>query len=160
MSYFVQATPPPHPKTKNVRTISIALATVLTVMVVAQLFTFEKFPSVIEEMWLPGGDAVASVRAALIVVFEVGAIPFLLFMRLSPAMRVASMVSGWLAIAAWFGVSIWQNVAGNVIANSGLLGATVKLPVGWWNVLFCVALGTLAAWTAWGMWPLSKKREK
>lgn len=75
-------------------------------------------------------------------------------------MRVASMVSGWLAIAAWFGATIWQNVAGNVIANSGLLGATVKLPVGWWNVLFCVALGILAVWVAWGMWPLGKKREK
>jgi hypothetical protein len=159
MSYFVQATSPSHPKTKNVRTISIALAGVLATMAVAQLFTFEKFPDVIQQMWLPGGEAIATVRAALIVVFEIGAIPFLLFMRLSPAMRFVSMVSGWLAIMAWMGASLWQNISGGVIANSGLLGATVRLPVGWWNVLFCLALGILAAWVAWGMWPL-KVRNK
>ena len=159
MSYFVQATQPPHPKTKNIRAVSLALAGVFVVMAVAQLFTFEKFPAVIEGMWLPGGGFMSSVRAALVVVFEVGAVPFLLSMRLSPAMRFVSMVSGWLAIAAWLGASVWQNVAPGVVSNSGLLGATVKLPVGWWNVLFCLALGVLAAWAAWGMWPL-KKRSK
>lgn len=159
MSLFVQATAAPRPKTKNIRTIGIALAGVFIVMAVAQLFTFEKFPDVITAMWLPGGEDFSSVRAALIVCLEVGAIPFLLAMRLSPAARILSMVSGWCAILAWFAASILQNINSGVIANSGLLGATVKLPVGWWNVLFCLALGVLAAWTAWGQWPI-KKRSK
>lgn len=159
MSLFVQATAAPRPKTKNIRTVGIALAGVFVVMAVAQLFTFEKFPDVIKAMWLPGGDEVASVRAALIICLEVGAIPFLLSMRLSPAMRFLSMLSGWAVVLAWLAASLWQNLGSAVIANSGLLGATVKLPVGWWNVLFCLALGLLAAWAAWGLWPL-KKRSK
>lgn len=157
MSYFVQATAAPQPKTKNIRTVGLALAGVFVVMAVAQLFTFEELPEVIKAMWLPGGDALAPVRAALIVVFEVGAIPFLLGMRLSPAMRIASMVLGWLAVAAWFVASVWQNFSTGVIANSGLLGASVKLPVGWWSILFCLALGVLAAWAAWGMWPFKRR---
>jgi len=159
MRLFVQAAAAPKPKTKNIRTVGVALAGVFVVMAVAQLFHFEEFPAVISAMWLPGGADVSSIRAAAIVVLEVGAIPFLLAMRLSPAMRVLSMVSGWLAIAAWFGASVWQNMSSGVIANSGFLGAAVKLPVGWWNILFCIALGVLAAWAAWGMWPL-KNRSK
>ena len=153
MRWFVQATAAPRPKTKNIRTVGIALAGIFVIMAVSQLFTFEDFPEVIKAMWLPGGEDVASVRAALIVALEVGAVPFLLMMRLSPALRVVSMIAGW------FAASIWQNCSSGVIANSGLLGATVKLPVGWWNILLCLALGVLAAWAAWGMWPL-KKRSK
>ncbi len=159
MTWLVQATAASRPKTKNIRTVGIGLAAVFVVMAVAQLFTFEDFPETIAAMWLPGGDAVASVRAALIVTLEVAAVPFLLSMRLSPAMRFLSMVAGWLAIAAWFVASIWQNLSSGVIVNSGLLGPTVKLPVGWWNMLFCVALGILAAWAAWGQWPLQKRRK-
>jgi hypothetical protein len=158
MSYFVQATAAPRPKTKNIRTIGLALAGIFVLMAVAQLFTFEEFPDAIKAMWLPGGEALAPVRAALIVVFEVGAIPFLLGMRLSPAMRIASMVSGWLVVAGWLVASVWQNFSTNVIANSGLLGASVKLPVGWWSILFCLALGILAAWAAWGMWPFRHRQ--
>jgi hypothetical protein len=159
MSVFVQATSAPKPKTKNIRTIGIALTAAFVVMAVAQLFTFEDFPGVISTMWMPGDAMLASVKAALIVTLEIGAIPFLLSMRLSPAMRFVSMLSGWLAIAAWFTVTLWQNLSSGVIVNSGLLGATVKLPVGWWNVLFCIALGILAAWVAWGMWPLAHRRK-
>ena len=156
MKLFVSPTPPPRPKTETVRTISIALAGVFVLLAVAQLFTFEKFPAVIAAMWLPGDDALASVRAALIVTLEVAAVPFFLSMRLSPAMRVVSMVAGWCTIAAWLCASVWQNVSGNVIASSGLLGATIKLPVGWWSVLFCIGLAVLVGWTAWGMWPFAK----
>jgi len=159
MSVFVQATSAMRPKTKNIRTVGIALTAVFVVMAVAQLFTFEDFSAVIDAMWLPGGGGMSSVWAALIVVFEVAAVPFLLSMRLSPAMRFVSMVSGWLAIAMWFTATLWQNLSSGVIVNSGLLGATVTLPVGWWNVLFCVALGILAAWAAWGMWPLARRHE-
>lgn len=159
MSVFVQATPAPKPKTKNIRTVGVALAGVFVIMAVAQLFTFEKFADVISAMWLPGGDGVSSVRAALIVALEIGAVPFLLAMHLSPLMRICSMAAGWMAIAAWFATTIFQNISSSVIVNSGLLGATVKLPVGWWNTMFCIALGILAAWAAWGMWP-AKRRTK
>ena len=160
MSYFVQATVAPRPKTKNIRTASLALVAIVVVMAVAQLFTFEKFPAVISDMWLPGGGVFSPLYAALIVSFEVLAVPFLLSMRLSPAMRVFSMAAGWITVVAWFVVALWENMTQDVISNSGLLGASVHLPVGWWSVLFSIALGVLVAWASWGMWPLTTKHHK
>ncbi len=122
-------------------------------LVVVQLFTFEKFGDVLRVMWPPGGTTNAPVYAALIVTFEVFSVPFLLRMTLSPLMRITSMVSGWLVIIAWLTLFVWQLSSGNVIANSGILGATVSVPVGWWSVFVMLGLGTLAAWVAWGMWP-------
>jgi len=157
---IIQASNATQPKTKNVRSVSIALAVILVVMVVAQLFTFEKFPDVIASMWLPGGDASDYIYAAIIVCLEVLALPFLLAMRLSLAMRCMSMVSGWLVVAFWLLVSLWENLTINIIGNGGFLGATVSLPVGWWSVFFGVALAILAGWASWGMWPLSRHSEK
>ncbi len=157
MSFFVQPTPPPTPRTKHIRTISLAFASVLVVMAVAQLFTFEKFPDVISGWWLPGGEVGAQLFAGLLVTFEVIALPFLLSMRLSLAMRILSMVAGWVVVATWLVIVLWQNMTMNVIANSGLLGATVPLSVGWWSVLCFMGLGIVALWASWGMGPLGKK---
>jgi methylamine utilization protein MauE len=159
MSIFVQSTSAPRPKTKDVRTISLALAAVLIVMAVTQLFTFENFPDVIQEMWLVPGS-MASVVAAMIVILEVVALPFLLGMQLSLAARAVSMAAGWLVLAGWFILLVWQNVSGNVTTNSGLLGDTISLPVGWWSVFLLVALGILAAWASWGQWPFATKKAK
>lgn len=160
MSFFVESTAAMKPKTKNIRPISIGLAAVFALMAVAQLFTFETFPRVLADMWLPGGADIAPVRAAVIVTLEVAALPFLLGMRLSPAMRVVSMVAGWLVVAAWFAASLWTNLSPHVIASSGLLGDTITVPVGWWSVLLCVSLGILAGWAAWGMWPFTPTKHK
>jgi hypothetical protein len=157
MSFFVQATQASRPKTKNIRTISLVFAGVLIVMAIAQLFTFEKFPSVVADLWLPGDSSSASVYSAVIVTLEVLALPFLLSMRLSPAMRLVSMVAGWTSVLIWLGISLWENLTTNVVSNSGLLGDTVTLPIGWWSVLVCLALAVLAGWSSWGMWPLNKK---
>jgi hypothetical protein len=157
MSIFVQATKASQPETKNAQTIGLVVAGVFIVMAVAQLFTFEKFPAVIANMWLPGGDQWAPVRAALIVIFEVFAIPFLLRMQLSPLMRVCSMILGWVVIAGWLVATLWENLSGDVISNSGLLGATMHLPNGWWSVFLVIALGVLTGWASWGMWPLRQK---
>lgn len=156
MSFFVTATDPPQPKTKNVRKISLLLAGILLAMVVAQLFSFEKFPNVIADMHLPGGEVFAKLRAALIVTFEVFALPFLLGMRLSPAMRIVSMVAGWAVVMGWLAAAILMDKT----VNSGLLGATVPLASGWWMIFFVVGLGVLVAWSAWGMWPLKPSRQK
>src|SRR5689334_10523404 len=117
MSFFVESTPAAKPKTKNVRPVSLGLATALVVMVVAQLFTFEMFSTVISGMRLPGGHVMTSVYAALIVSLEVAALPFLLGMRLSPAMRIMSMVAGWMAVVGWFIASLWSNLLGGKLTN-------------------------------------------
>jgi len=160
MIVLAQPTAAPISKSKESRIVSFALAGLLVFMVVAQLFTFEDFPDVIAGMWLPGGEALATVLAASIVSTEVFALPFLLGIRLSVAMRVVSMVLGWLVIAAWIAVSLWQNITANFISNTGILGDTISLPVGWWSVFVFVAIGVLMAWASWGMWPITGKASK
>lgn len=153
MSLFVQPTSAPTPKTSNTFWVSLALAAILVILAVAQLYKFEEFPEAIAALGLAGGHTWASMYAALLVVGEVLALPFLLRMTLSPAMRIVSMVSGWLVIVAWLAISVWSNVTVGYIANSAILGATIPVTAGWWTVCIFVALGVLAAWSAWGMWP-------
>src|SRR5919202_305909 len=104
MSFFGLSTPAPQPKTKNITSICLLVSAILTVMVVAQLFTFEDFPAVIASLWLPGCDATARFLAAFLVVIEVLALPFLLSMRLSPLFRIVSMVLGWVVVILWLGL--------------------------------------------------------
>jgi hypothetical protein len=158
MSFFVQPTPAPRPKTKNVQLVSLSLAAILTIMAVAQLFTFEKFPEAILSLGIVNDESIAALLAALVPVAEVAALPYLLFMPLSRPARVVSMVAGWLVIVWWVVVSLGANLAG--VLGSGIFGATLDVPGGLWTICFSVALGVLAAWVAWGMWPLAQKKKK
>jgi hypothetical protein len=157
MSFFVSATPAPQPKTTNIRAISLLSAAVITVMVVAQLFSFEDFPAVIASLWLPGGEVMAHIFSAVLVVCEVFMLPFLLSLPLSQLFRVVSMVLGWTAALLWLFLALWENITTYTIPNSGILGATVPLPVGWWSVFYALALASLVAWVSWGMWPKYKR---
>lgn len=161
MSFFVQATPATPPRTKNIISISLLAAGIITAMIIGQLFTFEDFPAVIAALWLPGGEVVARSLAAFLVVAELLALPFLLSMPSSPLFRIVSMVLGWIVAGLWLGLAVWENVMVMMISNSGIFGATIPLPVGWWTVLFSLTLSILLGWAAWGMWPrLYKPEEK
>ena len=146
MSFFVQATPPPKPRTPNIQTVSLLAAAIIAVMVLTQLFSFEDFPAVISSLWLPGGEFTTKVLTAILVIAEVLALPFLLALRLSPLFRVVSMTLGWIVVLLWTLLTVWENLAVGTISNSGIFGATIPLPVGWWSVLFSLALGVLVAW--------------
>lgn len=159
MSFFVQPTTAVKPKTSNIRVVSLTLAAVFVMLAVTQLFKFESFPAVIAGFWLPGGEPTSKLVAALLVTGEVMALPFLLSIRLSPAMRVCSMVLGWLTIAGWLFLALWANLTTNVVGSMGLFGATLRLPVGWWAVFFFAALGVLAVWASWGMWPGARRHK-
>ena len=156
MSFFVQSTRATSPTTDSVRYASIALAAILVILAVAQLYSFEDFPDVIASMGIYSRP-IAELFAALLVTGEVLAIPFLLGMRLSPAMRVISMIAGWLVIVGWLKIAIILNVTTNAVTNSGILGATVPVSAGWWMVIFFVILGVLSAWVSWGMWPFARR---
>lgn len=158
MSIFVQSSSALPPKTAIAGRVGILAAAIIVLFLVGQLFTYEKFPAVLNDMWLPGvGQPQSIVLAALTVLAELFALPFLLRMRLSLAMRVVSMAMGWLVVVFWLCVLVWQNVTPSALTNAGLLGATVSLAVGWWMVLAVLALGVLAAWASWGLWPLRRK---
>ena len=160
MSFFVHATEAVRPRTKSIEVASLVLAALLIIMAVGQLFTYEKFAEVIKGLGFTSNDVTASLVAALIVVFEVAAIPFLLRMRLSPLARFLSMLSGWVVLIFWMSLSLWLNFTLNVASNSGVLGDTVKLPVDAWMVTFFAALIVLDACASYGMWPVSRKAKK
>lgn len=159
MSFTVQATNAKAPKTTNAGKVALLLAAILIILAIAQLFSFSKFSTAIDDMWLPGvSGPMAKLLAALVVTSEVFSVPFLLRMRLSPLMRLVSMLLGWLSVAWWLYVLVWQNVTTTALASNGLFGGTIALPVGWWSVCFMLGVAVLAAWASWGLWPLPLRR--
>jgi hypothetical protein len=125
-------------------------------MAVAQLFTFEEFPTVIETLLGTDNQVFSHTIAALLVTLEVAALPALLFMPLSPAMRTVSRIAGWLVMALWAAFSALGSMIMAGELNSGILGATLPVPVGWWLVLFFIVLGAGMGWVGYGA-PLRRK---
>lgn len=158
MTFFAIAVPAPTPKTNNVPKVALFLAAIMLVMAVAQLFHFEDFVPLVEDFGLPGGVMIAQLFATGVVVLEVAALPFLLRMRLSKAMRFVSMVSGWLVLMLWMLVQIYLNSVYPDVQNNGLVGSVVEVGVGWWSVFLLAAFGVLSAWVSWGMWPLTRRK--
>jgi len=160
MNMFAKTTEAPKPKTKNAQSAAYMYAGLLTVFAVSQLFKFEEFIEIIQSFGFVGSDSGAHLFASLIVVAEVFALPFLLGLRLSPAMRLGSMVMGWLVPALWLYLSFVANFVEGSIENFGFFGAMVTLVPGWWAIFMSAALANLAAWASWGMWPLKPKKGK
>lgn len=146
------------PKTKNVKQASLLYAGILVIFVVAQLFTFSKFIVLFQTFSLPGGATFAYFASALLVTAEVFALPFLLSMKLSMAMRFLSMFMGWVVALMWIFITFWLNVSGSDVANIGFLGTVVSLLPGWWAFCVSLALAILSIWATWGMWPLIHKK--
>jgi hypothetical protein len=160
MSIFVKATEAARPRTQASNIAALVLAALVTIMVVGQLFTYEKFAEVIDKLGFLPDKGAAAVVAALIVVFEVGSLPFLLRMRLSPLACIVSMAAGWIMLIFWLGLSLWLNITLSLASNGGVLGDTIQLPVDWWMVSFFIALATLDGWACYGLWPSPLLRKK
>jgi len=160
MSILATPTEAPKPKTKDVTIIATFYAAILTVMAVAQLYSFDTFTEHMASLGLPGGIAMGYFLASFIVVAEVFALPFLLRMRISPAFRVFSMLLGWIVPVVWLKVSIWMVATYSDAVTVGFFGTVVDTMPGWWAVLVSGAFGILAAWSAWGMWPLKKRLKR
>lgn len=160
MNIATKATPAKKAKTKDSGNIAYAYAAILVILSVAQLFTFDKFLLLLEDIAFPGGVPVAHLFGGMFVASEVLALPFLLGFKLSHLMRILSMVLGWLVPLMWFLISLWLALSTNVISNVGFLGSAVKLMPGWWAVFVSIALGILAAWAGWGLWPFETRRKQ
>lgn len=161
MRFTVKAKPAPKPISKDASKIALIYAGILVVMAVAQLFTFEDFPVVISSYWLPGiGQEAAHFLAAFIVVIEVFSLPFLLRLKISTAMRVFSMILGWITSVFWLFIALWLQITVNSVASLGILGATIDVPAGWWAVAMTFGLMILSIWSSFGMWPLPNKKTR
>ena len=159
MKFLAHVSPPSPIKTSESRQISLVYAFLLVVMVLAQLFAYEKFPDLIAAYELPGGIVTAHLVAALLVISSVFALPFLLRMSVSPLMRFVSMACGWIVPTIWIVLGNSLTVFHPTIANVGLLGARVTLLPGIWVLCVAIALLVMAAWASWGMWPQMPHRK-
>lgn len=157
MSIIDKAIPAVKPRTRDAAKVAYMYAIILVVFLLAQLYTFDDFLRLVESFGLPGGIAVAHLLGGIIVASELLALPFLLGMSLSPLMRTFSMGLGWLVPSIWIKLSFWLVLTVNSVPNVGLLGTKVRLMPGWWAVFFCIAIGILAAWASWGLWPFTSK---
>jgi hypothetical protein len=153
MSIFATSIPAPKPRTADSVKISLLYAVILVAFAVTQLFTFEEFLMYIQSLNLPLSANGAYSIAPVLIFAEVFAIPYLLRMQLSPAFRYVSMFLGLLVAALWLFISFWILTSGVQVSTMGFLGTLVDLTPGWWAVFISLALGVLAVWSAWGLWP-------
>jgi hypothetical protein len=152
MSVFAKPIAAQPAKTDIAGQIALLYAAILVLFITAQLFTFEEFITLIPSFNLPIGDLMYA-AAPLIVVGELFALPFLLRMSISPAFRWLSMVCGWLTAAVWIFIASWVVLMQPNASAIGFIGTVGDLTPGWWAVLSAVAIGILAAWASWGLWP-------
>lgn len=154
---FAIATSAPPPCSLAYQIIAWVYAAVLVIMVVGQLFSFEKFIPLMYDYWLPGGNGTATLIASLVVVSEVFALPFLLRMPLSPLMRVVSMSCSLLAASIWVLLGVVAVAGNTAMENSGMLGVKVVVPSGMVQLGVAIMLGVLAAVSVRGLWPHHKE---
>ena len=124
---------------------ALMLGCLYLLLLILQLFAFEKMYGIVSGYALPGGAPVAVVVTALIPILEFAALPFLFsmlvpsrFWRLSRAAAVTSPLL-WVTIVAYLGLS------GHDTALVGIFGAKVPLYFGWWVLALAVSMATSAA---------------
>lgn len=124
---------------------AFVLGLVMMSLALMQLFQFEDFPHVVGLMQIPGGVAVAWVLAAILPLLEIASLPYLFSLKQPKRLRVASK---WLGVAAallLLVMTTWTSITMGSAVQSGVFGATIVTPSGWWSVLFAMLL-------LWSMW--------
>ncbi len=159
MKFLARVSVAPEAKSAETKKIALVYAGLLTLMVLGQLFAYEKFPALLEAYQLPGGVATAHLLAAVIVISEVFALPFLLRMKTSPLMRYKSMACSWLIAVIWLTLGIILTFANPAVANVGLLGAKMQLEPGIWALCVPIGMVILSIWASWGMWPHTLRKK-
>lgn len=110
-------------------------------LLLAQLFTFEKFTDVTYGFGLPGGMVTAGILAVLIPLVELMALPFLISMKLDRRLRAVARACVVAVPVLWLILLLWQLVADSAAkVNSGLFGATLTTSVGSWLVVFAALM--------------------
>lgn len=150
---FAKVTEAPKPRTKVSQYVARLFGILLLGMAVTQLFSFEKFIPIIETYQLPGGHATAVMIASIIVICEVFALPFILRMKISPLMRIASMICGVLVAGVWLGLIFWTVFADTTVQFTGFFGTRIVISLTGYSVIYPMLLLLLAGWSIWGLGP-------
>ena len=123
-----------------VQIVRLIVAGYILVIVLSQLFSFDKFPSMLAG--LP--SVMAAVCAIVLVVAEIGALPFLLAMDISARLRKVSAMMGIVALLL---LTLLEGMA-FCPGVSMIFGATFDLPGGSWSLLFLAGVWILAIWAS------------
>lgn len=125
--------------------LSFLLTLLYVFFAIGQLVTFEKMPGILTVLWPLGAAEYAKIGSALLVVSLVFALPFFLGMQLSMAMRAMSAACGYFFALYIVLIGIFSS-APVELANSGLAGELVIIPVGTWLIWFGFGLLGLLLW--------------
>lgn len=117
---------------------AIVLAVVYVGVLLAELFHFEEFPGIVEGFNLPGGHVVAVLVAGLLPLLAAVSLPYLISMRLSKRSHAVCRIVTIATPAVWVVLGLWLNIGLSTLDNTGLFGATIVTPVGWWIVAFAL----------------------
>jgi hypothetical protein len=114
----------------------------LGLMLLLQLFKFEDFASVLAVVLSYNDQALLTVTAALVVVVELFALPYLIGMAVSPLLRIVSGICAAGTALFWLISALTSSHAD----NSGLFGAGVAMPGGvlavLWSLLLVACIAT------------------
>ncbi len=133
--HFATATNPPKLAEPQLAWVLMTTGGLLVFLVLAQLGSFEKFSLAVGSYGLFTGRG-SAIFAITIAALEILALPALLRLRLSPAMRYISTGAILAAPILWFMLIAFAFVTGMPVENTGLFGGIVALPVAIYTVLF------------------------
>ena len=131
-------------RTNTAHVRALLLGTLYLVTLLAQLFTFEKFGGVLEDLAFPGGEVTVVILTWLLPLLGLLSLPLLLSMRMGDRLYTVSRTAVVALPLVWLCVAVWSNCIVPTAGNSGLFGATLALPVGVWQIL----LSLLWVWAA------------
>ena len=109
------------PKTifrQRMQYVAVGVACLTIVVMIFQLFAFEKLPDTLEALQL----GVPVLVAIAIVAIELGSLPFLLSMPLRASLRRVSAMLSLAVPIMWLELSVWLLVRGQEV-NTGVLGS-------------------------------------
>lgn len=110
-------------------------AFLLTVIVLAQLFTFDNFLTELVNLNLLENDNVVIALGVFVVILEVFALPFLLRMKLKALSNSFSMFFAVAVLLFWFLMPLGLLISGNN-GNIGILGSVKEVSASWFFVTF------------------------
>lgn len=126
------------------RAARLILAFYLLMMLLGQLFTFERFPTLLRGI---GFGEWSALIAALLVALELLAMPWLIELQMERRLRTLSAVSAALSLSVLSLLELAAHCQGSTI----LFGASLHFPPGVWSLLKLAALWILLLYVASGV---------
>ena len=119
-----------------------ALGAYMLVFLLSQLFSFEKFPELLQSVGFT--PVLATIVAILMVCSGLLAMPFLIGVDVRKPVITLSRISCFVALGLLSVVEVMAYMSG----SSVLFGATFDVPGGSWSLLLVVSLWILLVWTS------------